>query len=151
MPKCPDKFTPKSPALHQPAVSHLYAKVVYCACAHLEEGRRWLVEKTFLYCGFSLFSNVRKSRFVEYFFWLFKWSQESLFFVCRKLKITDILTRRCFELPTGLKFGFSNPYESKSATVLCLYLSFAKLSSGAVAQVSRCQSSSLFHAFMRLW
>ena len=29
------------------------------------------------------------------------------FFVCRKLKITDILTRRCFELPTGLKFCFS--------------------------------------------
>ena len=51
--------------------------------------------------------NVRKSRFVEYFFGCLSGVKSGSFFVCRKLKITDILTRRCFELPTGLKFCFS--------------------------------------------
>ena len=86
MPKCPDKFTPKSTALQQPAVSHLYAIVVHCACAHLKEGPRWLAEKTFLYCGFSLFSKCAKVTFRRIFFWLFKWCEEWLFFCLQEVE-----------------------------------------------------------------
>lgn len=99
---------------------------------------------------------MRKSRFVEYFFGCLSGvkSRSFLFAGSWRLQILwpeDASSCRQVWSSVSVLLVWCKPCESKSATVPCLYLYPAKLSSRVIAQVSRCQSSSLCHAFMKLW